>query len=485
MANLSNVDFNGKTITIKDTYAREQIQHLTANNYTADVTGDYTVNAGNISMSSANATMHTTADRTIDTDGNDSVHIDGASTLNVGGLRTETFAGDKKETVTGTTTEKFANVNTTVTGTTTEKFANVNTTVTGKWKVATPSKTFDMEEVATVADTYSAIDSRHDLHLLTFGDSYDAITGTDTSWSNTLAQRLGAKKHYKYGAGGMGFISGTWLTELNRAISTLTDGERDACNMIVVGGGANDLTSTADAGPFYNAIQTFVNRARVGFKNAAIYIAFMADGMNGYITSVDNWSTKMTPWSIFLTENFYRFASVNAGAIYLNATRWSKKDYFNSNDYIHPNSEGQRSIGETVFSAMYNIPRTMNTDFFVDINGIETKIGYIDHHEAGRNVHLDYIQLPCNIENFTGFLTQNYAIGKIKLPISQCYNITVSGGAVIDVTTAGNKKAYLVPVNFFTTDDGILYLNAGVVENGAYVNGVLNDVTMKLVGNAF
>lgn len=470
MANVSKINFNGEALDIKDTHAREQINHLTADNYTADVTGDYTVNAGNLATTSTNTNMHTTADRTIDTDGNDSVHIDGASTLNVGGLRTETFAGDKTETVTGTTTEKFA---------------NVNTTVTGKWMVKTPAKSFNMEDVATIADTYAAIDARNDLHLLTIGDSYDAITGTDTSWSNTLAKRLNAKIHYKYGAGGMGFINGTWLTELNRAISTLSDGERDACNMIVVGGGANDLTTTADAGPFYNAIQTFVNRARVGFKNAIIYIAFMADGMNGYITGVDNWNTKMTPWSIFLTENFYRFATVYAGAIYLNATRWSKKEYFNSNDYIHPNSDGQQSIGETVFSAMYNIPRTLNTDFIVDINGKETKIGYIDNHEFGRNVHLDYIQLPCNIADFTGFLTQNYAIGKIKLPISQCYNISVTGGAVIEVTTAGNKKAYLVPVNFFTTDDGILYLNAGVVENGAYVNGVLNNVTMKLIGNAF
>ena len=137
MANLSNIDFNGMAITIKDTYAREQIKHLTADDYTADVTGDYTVNAGDISMSSANITMHTTADRTIDTDGNDSVRIDGTSTLNVGGLRTETFAGDKTETVTGTETEKAG---------------NRNTTVTGKWMVNLPSRSFDMANVALKTD---------------------------------------------------------------------------------------------------------------------------------------------------------------------------------------------------------------------------------------------------------------------------------------------------------------------------------------------
>ena len=138
MTNVSKIIFNGETLDIKDTHAREQIQHLTADNYKADVTGDYTVNAGDIAMNSKNATMHTTADRTIDTDGNDSVHIDGASTLNVGGLRTETFSGDKTETVTGTVTEKFN---------------NVNTTVSGEWMVNLPSRSFDMANVALKTDT--------------------------------------------------------------------------------------------------------------------------------------------------------------------------------------------------------------------------------------------------------------------------------------------------------------------------------------------
>lgn len=137
MANISKVNFNGNNLDVKDAYAREQLLHKTADNYVADVTGDYTINAGDIAMTSKNATMHTTADRTIDTDGNDSVHIDGASTLNVGGLRTETFAGDKTETVTGTATETAG---------------NRNTTVTGKWAVNLPSRSFDMADVALRTD---------------------------------------------------------------------------------------------------------------------------------------------------------------------------------------------------------------------------------------------------------------------------------------------------------------------------------------------
>ena len=161
MANVSKINFNGDTLDVKDAHAREQLLHLTADNYTADVTGDYTVNAGDIAMTSKNATMHTTADREVDTDGNDSVHIDGASTLNVGGLRTETFARDKTETVTGASTlnvgglrtEAFAGDKTeTVTGTMTEKAGNRNTTITGKWMVNLPDRAFSMQDIALKND---------------------------------------------------------------------------------------------------------------------------------------------------------------------------------------------------------------------------------------------------------------------------------------------------------------------------------------------
>lgn len=173
MASVSKINFNGSVLDIKDSRARDQLTHLTADNYTADVAGDYTVNGGDIAMSSKNFTGHTTADREIDTDGNDSVHIDGASTLNVGGLRTETFAGDKTETVKGTVAEKFN---------------NVNTTVTGKWMINTPSRSFNIADVALKTDvpTLPILDmTQHGVNtdaednaaainsiITTYGDSY-------------------------------------------------------------------------------------------------------------------------------------------------------------------------------------------------------------------------------------------------------------------------------------------------------------------------
>ena len=116
-------------------YGRDRTAQV--NNDTVNVSGDYTLNAGDIAETSDNRTIKVTHDREIDVDGSDSVHVDGASTLNVGGLRTETFAGNKTETVTGTIIENFG---------------NANTTVTGKWMVNTPTKSFSMADVALNSD---------------------------------------------------------------------------------------------------------------------------------------------------------------------------------------------------------------------------------------------------------------------------------------------------------------------------------------------
>lgn len=83
-------------------------------NDTLNVSGDYTVNAGDVAETSTNHTIKVTADHHIDIDGNDFLHVGGTSTLNIGGARTETYINDKKEKVTGDFTGDYGSANITV-----------------------------------------------------------------------------------------------------------------------------------------------------------------------------------------------------------------------------------------------------------------------------------------------------------------------------------------------------------------------------------
>lgn len=100
-------------------YGRDRISQLI--NDTLNVSGDYTVNAGDIAETSNNRTEKVTVDREIDVDGNDSIHVDGTTTINRGGPTTINRGGSVNEVnnsnrdlkVVGTNTETYEDTNTT------------------------------------------------------------------------------------------------------------------------------------------------------------------------------------------------------------------------------------------------------------------------------------------------------------------------------------------------------------------------------------
>ena len=167
-------------------YGRDRTTQIS--NDTVNVSGDYTLIAGDISETASNITLHSTKDmlldsdgklteqitgnREIDVDGDDSVHIDGASTVNVGGLRTEVYAGDK--------TEKVAGANK-------EEFNNKDTTIKEKWIIHTPDRTIDIAKLPR-------------LSVLDFGAVGDGITDdTDAIMAmiNAVGYALFLPKTYK------------------------------------------------------------------------------------------------------------------------------------------------------------------------------------------------------------------------------------------------------------------------------------------------
>lgn len=90
-------------------YGRDRVAQLL--NDTVNVSGDYTINAGDIAETASNVTIHSTRDtlldadgnlteqvtgnKEIDIDGNDSEHIDGTKTVNVGGYTSEVYGANR------------------------------------------------------------------------------------------------------------------------------------------------------------------------------------------------------------------------------------------------------------------------------------------------------------------------------------------------------------------------------------------------------
>ena len=480
MANVSKINFNGEALDIKDTHAREQILHLTADNYTADVTGDYTVNAGDIAMSSANATMHTTVDRTIDTDGNDSVHIDGASTLNVGGLRTETFAGDKTETVTGTRTEKIG---------------SASTTVTGKWSVNLPGKSFDMKDVALESDVNAVQTNLNNeitrakaaetaittslggRAILTFGDSYDTPVDGLNGWSAALAILLSASQHYKYGKSGMGFVPTTnkFETELDRAISEIPENERSTVKYIIVGGGANDLTATYS--DVEATIKSFVIKAKASFTNAEIYISFIGNGINTKITD-PAWINRMTPYNIYLMENFYRKSALDAGANISEAYYWANNDTFND-DFIHPNKNGKYNIAKAIYAGITG--HVFFQDGAAYLKNNPTIKPFFSHRNT--TVLADFGKYDMNVNiTFDGDPKTDYQLDSIVFPMLTLTMLTPSATLYCNCTL--NNTYYGITAYMYLTQ-GTLTAKMGLVVDHNFVTGALTVIRAggPLIGN--
>ena len=110
-------------------YGRDRVAQLL--NDTINVSGDYTINAGDISRTASHITDHAKIDylvdvegnytanvkgkytdtivgnREINVDGDDSVHVDGVTSVNRGGAVTEVYGSSESKTVTGASTKIY------------------------------------------------------------------------------------------------------------------------------------------------------------------------------------------------------------------------------------------------------------------------------------------------------------------------------------------------------------------------------------------
>ena len=149
-------------------YGRDRVAHVI--NDTVNVSGNYTLNAGDIAETASHVTIHSTQDmlldadgnlteqvtggkttevggklteqvtgnREIDVDGDDSIHIDGVTSINRGGAVTEVYGSSVDKRVTGAFTEIFEDTATsTFNGKRIAKYKDVDITATANIDITT------------------------------------------------------------------------------------------------------------------------------------------------------------------------------------------------------------------------------------------------------------------------------------------------------------------------------------------------------------
>lgn len=88
-------------------YGRDRVAQLL--NDTVNASGDYTINAGNITETANNITIHSKQNMLFDANGNLTEQVDGVTTINRGGAVTEVYNNSKNTKIVGNVTNEFEN----------------------------------------------------------------------------------------------------------------------------------------------------------------------------------------------------------------------------------------------------------------------------------------------------------------------------------------------------------------------------------------
>lgn len=183
---------------------------------------------------------------------------------------------------------------------------------------------------------------------LFLGDSYGSGE-IGSSWVDDVISYLGLTKNknaYNYCLSGSFFYKKpdsdwySYLDQLNKAYDELT--EQNMFTDIVVCGGYNDVIyQNATEQNIADAIQTFVNTAKLKFPNAKITI-----GHIGWCAMPENFE------KLRISIRGYKRCT-EFGCTYINNIEYSMHNYgFFKDDKFHPNEEGNKAIARNVVSGL-------------------------------------------------------------------------------------------------------------------------------------
>ena len=367
-------------------YGRDRMAQIS--NDTVNVSGDYTLAAGDIAETSTNRTIKVTKDREVDVDGSDSVHVDGASTLNVGGLRTEVYAGDKTEGVTGTETTNKNIVNETVNnltviGNNELKFKSSSLVLDSNGEPiklgigVTDSEYYgtlkvreangNEREVMVKNNGTSNLARKHGFNtknVVIIGDSFaGAWYSGYTSYAYLLKDLLKIDTLHVYSIGGAGYLGKgtlapysdvTFQEYLDSAFNSEMSAYANDVTMVIIQGGGNDYKQEYNAER--TAVKNLITDAKNKFPNADVYGVsgfwlhnMFSDTKNGIINGYNESGAPL------FEHGFYTFIN--------------HSEYF-ANDKLHPNALGMTIMANAIANnILYGVTYDCNQGGFIPSEG--------------------------------------------------------------------------------------------------------------------
>lgn len=291
-------------------YGRDRVAQLL--NDTINVSGDYTINAGDIAETATHVTIHSKQDmlldadgklteqvsgnREIDVDGDDSVHVDGITTINRGGAVTEVYGSSVDKRVTGAFTESFEDTATSnYNGKRIVKAKDVDVTA-DSITVASAAKTLPIKFPDKTIDLYNLSDLPDSLIFVNkHGAVGDGITDDTLAFKQILSDITASGK-----------VSTLCLSPDSTYLITDTL-DFDIFTTSLIGFGATikfkDKNSTSSRGVLFNIINSFQLPPDGAFINN-YYLGNTAGSFKGFnnVRIINDYNTTIPTSIAFMLE---------------------------------------------------------------------------------------------------------------------------------------------------------------------------------------
>lgn len=292
-------------------------------------------------------------------------------------------------------------------------------------------------------------------NIVFIGDSMTVGTGASTQsdrFSTLIANQFGMTE-YNFGVGGAGFTRpNTFLDQVNRANTDMTETEKNMTSLVVILGGCNDLRWMSETGltisEFNNAVVTCMERAKTVFPNALIVMA-VGQSLNNQFTDTFRHYYYQAMTAMKQVHSEGRVLIIDHVAASING----RNDTYTS-DNLHPNSKGYSMLAGFLANAI--LGGGTDTEYYIGKirydSALVTEIRDMHVFRQTENVLFGQgiIELNQAISTNTvvGTYTGAYGYDNIYIPLYHSNEAVASLG----IGTTGNVR--IIPYSGVTLNSG-------------------------------